>query len=85
MRENTNHAARELSRRRSGSDEILLLWHPDSQQVELAVRDVETGVGSSLEVAPSSANDAFNHPYAYLAGHDTLDRVIRVEEAIVDG
>ena len=59
--------ARELAQRQSGSDEVLLLWHPDSERVELAVRDVETGAGFQLEVPPASAVDAFYHPYAYAA------------------
>jgi hypothetical protein len=31
------------------------------------VRDVATGVGFNLEVAPDSALDAFHHPHAYAA------------------
>ena len=58
---------RELAQRQSGSDEVLLLWHPDSERVELAVRDVETGAGFQLEVPPARAVDAFYHAYAYAA------------------
>jgi hypothetical protein len=58
---------RELASRLSGADEILLLWHPACEQVEVSVRDVATGVGFHLEVAPGSALDAFHHPYAYAA------------------
>jgi hypothetical protein len=64
---------RELAQRLSGSDEILLLWRPRCERVEISVRDVATGVGFHLEVAPGSALDAFHHPYAYaasLGGHD---------------
>jgi hypothetical protein len=61
--------ARELAQRRSGTDEVLLLWHPDSERVELSVRDVATGAGFQLEVPPASAVDAFYHPYAYGAWH----------------
>lgn len=60
-------AARELAQRQSGTDEVLLLWYPDDNRVEVFVRDVETGVGFHLEVAPARANDAFYHPYAYAA------------------
>ena len=49
------------------NDEILLLWKPLCEQVEIAVRDVETGIEFHLEVAPGSALDAFHHPYAYAA------------------
>jgi hypothetical protein len=58
---------RELARRLSGADEVRLLWHPGCEQVEVSVRDVATGVGFSLEVAPGSALDAFHHPHAYAA------------------
>jgi hypothetical protein len=64
---NVEIAARELAQRVSGTDEVLLLWHPESDQVEVFVRDVETGVGFHLDVAPGTAIDAFNHPYAYVA------------------
>lgn len=58
--------ARELAQRQSGSDEVLLLWHPDSTRVELVVRDTSTGVSVLVEIAPASAIDAFYHPYAYM-------------------
>jgi hypothetical protein len=61
--------ARELAQRRSGTDEILLLWHPDSERLVLFVRELATGAGFHLEVAPGSAIDAFYHPYAYAARH----------------
>jgi hypothetical protein len=58
-------AARELAQRISGTDEVQLFWHPDSKRVEVSVRDVDTGAGFHVEVAPGSAMDAFYHPYAY--------------------
>jgi hypothetical protein len=58
---------RELAQRLSGSEEILLLWNCRDGQVELSVRDVETGIGFNLEVAPGNALDAFRHPYVYVA------------------
>ena len=58
-------AARELALRLSGTDEVQLLWHPPSDCIELSVRDLETGAGSQIAVAPSRAVDAFYHPYAY--------------------
>ena len=60
-------SARELAQRQSGTDEVLLLWYPDDDRVEVFVRDVETGVGFHLEVAPARAIDAFYHPFAYAA------------------
>lgn len=58
---------KELARRLSGADEILLLWNPRDGHVEVSVRDVATGVGFDLEVAPGNALDAFHHPFAYAA------------------
>ena len=60
-------AARELAQRLTGTDEVLLLWHPGSERVEVTVRDVETGVGFRLEIAPEAAIEAFYHPFAYVA------------------
>jgi len=58
---------KELAQQFSGGEEIQLLWDPNGDRVEIAVRDVATGVGFHLEVEPSSAIDAFYHPYAYAA------------------
>jgi hypothetical protein len=57
--------SRELAQRRSGADEVLLLWHPETDRVELSVRDWVTGTGFRVEIAPANAIDAFYHPYAY--------------------
>jgi hypothetical protein len=77
--------ARELARRLSGPDEVLLLWHPESERVELSVRDLVTGGGFHLEVAPDSAIDAFYHPYAYMAWRENSERVIHAEATGVGG
>jgi hypothetical protein len=74
-----NAPTRELTQRLSGADEVLLLWHPDIDRVELSVRDVVTGSSFHIEVAPGKAIDAFYHPYAYAAGRN------RDEATIVDG
>lgn len=58
---------RELARRLSGTVEVLLLWHPEIERVELSVFDPATGASFQFEVAPANAIDAFNHPYAYAA------------------
>jgi hypothetical protein len=76
---------RELAQRLSGTEEVLLLWHPASNRVELSVRNRETGVGFEIEVAPGSAIDAFYHPYAYVAKHEDWYPVDRAETTIVDG
>lgn len=64
--------ARELARRRSGTDEIALLWHPEVDRVEVSVRDVSTGTALHIDVAPGNALDAFTHPYAYVAADDVV-------------
>jgi hypothetical protein len=64
--------ARELAQRRSGTDEVLLLWHPESDRVELTLHDSVTGASFQIDVAPGDAIDAFYHPYAYMAGRDRL-------------
>jgi hypothetical protein len=76
---------RELAQRRSGTDEILLLWRPEIDRVELFVRDVATGAGFLIEVEPCRAIDAFHHPYAYAPRGGKSRRVLRSEKTIVDG
>jgi len=71
-------AARELAQRLSGKHEVLLLWYPDTNRLELSVRELATGEGFRLEVAPGSAIDAFYHPYAYVARRENTDRVVPV-------
>jgi hypothetical protein len=68
--------ARELAQRLSGTDEVLLLWHPETDRVEILVRDLATGACIQIEVAPGSAIDAFHHPYAYVARREHADRVV---------
>src|SRR5215203_2974908 len=75
---------RELAQRRSGTDEILLLWRPEIDRVELFVRDVATGAGFLMEVDPGRAMDAFHHPYAYAPRRGKSRGVLR-SETIVDG
>jgi len=63
--------ARELAQRLTGVVEVILLWHPDVDSVELALRDLETGTRCRIDVAPEHAIDAFYHPYVYAtACHD---------------
>jgi len=65
--------------------EVLLLWHPELDRVELSVRDLATGAGFDIEVAPGDAIDAFDHPYAYAARRENSHRVGGDERTIVDG
>jgi hypothetical protein len=75
---------RELAQRQSGTDEVLLLWHPESKRIELSVRDLATGASVDFEVTPGSAIDAFYHPFAYLAWRESSNHV-RAETTSVDG
>ena len=59
--------ARELAQRRSGEVDVLLLWHPESDRIELCVLDLATAVSVHVDVAPDKALDAFDHPYAYVS------------------
>ena len=63
--DNMSPTIRELAQRLSGTEEILLLWHPESERVELSIRDVATGASFDVEVDPDRAIDAFYHPYVY--------------------
>jgi hypothetical protein len=76
---------RELAQRLSGGDEVLLLWHPDSDRVELAVRNLATGAGCQIEVAPADALDAFRHPFAYAARREPSACASRERTTIVGG
>jgi hypothetical protein len=65
--ERLTEPARELAQRLSGTVEVLLLWHPESNRVELSVSDLATGTAFEIDVPPANAMDAFYHPYAYAA------------------
>jgi len=84
-RERLRAPTRELAQRLSGADEVLLLWHPESDRVELAVRNLATGAGCQIEVAPADAIDAFYHPFAYAGRCEPSDRINRQETTIDDG
>ena len=78
-------ATRELAQRQSGTVEVLLLWHPEFDRVELSVRDLATGAGFHIQVAPDDAIDAFYHLDAYAASRENSDRLDRDETSVVDG
>jgi hypothetical protein len=76
---------RELTQRLSGTAEVLLLWHPDGERVELAVRDLAAGTDFQMDVAPVDALDAFHHPYAYAARRESSYRIVHAGATIDDG
>ena len=83
--ERTRAPTRELAQRLTGGDEVLLLWHPESDRVELAIRNLATGADCQIEVAPADAMDAFHHPFAYAGRCEPSDRINRQETTIDDG
>jgi hypothetical protein len=76
---------RELAQRRSGANEVLLLWYPKSDRVELAIRNLATGADCQVDVAPRDAIDAFYHPFAYAIECEQSDQGSGEETTIVDG
>jgi hypothetical protein len=60
-------ATRELAQRQTGTLEVILLWHPDSDKLCVRVHDESGGDHFQLEVRPAEAMDVFHHPYAYAA------------------
>jgi hypothetical protein len=58
---------RELAVRESDGVHVLLLWHPDENEVTVSVEDARVGDRFQIAVAPDRALDAFYHPYAYAA------------------
>jgi hypothetical protein len=75
---------RELARRLSGTEEILLLWYPATGRVAISIRDIATGASFHLEVARGRAIDAFYHPYAYVTAREHSNRVLRTVATIDD-
>jgi hypothetical protein len=84
-RECLSAPTRELAQRLSGTVEVLLLWHPEIERVDLSVHDPTTGTGFHVEVAPSDALDAFYHPYAYAPRSESSHCADRAETTIADG
>jgi hypothetical protein len=58
---------RELAARESEGINVLLLWHPGSDDLTVSVEDVRIGECFQLAVTPDRALDAFYHPFAYAA------------------
>jgi len=60
-----NEESRELAERLSGSVEVLLLWLPASNTVELRIHDMAMRESSRFRVPSGEAMRAFRHPFAY--------------------
>ena len=59
------NTVRELDRRVNEGIDVRLLWSSASDQVVVVVLDTRTDESFEIEVAPSDAMLAFQHPYAY--------------------
>jgi hypothetical protein len=73
---------RELAQRLIGDVEVLLLWHPDTNSLELALHDLAAHAGCRVAVAPEDGIDAFYHPYVYAIACDAHGE--DEEEATID-
>jgi hypothetical protein len=76
---------RELAQRRSGTVEVLLLWHAEIDRVEVSLQDSATDAGFHIEVPPGNALDAFYHPYAYAPSCESPCEVREADNASDDG
>jgi hypothetical protein len=76
---------RELAQRRSGTVEVLLLWHAEIDCVEISLHDSATDGGFHIEVPPGNALDAFYHPYAYASSRESLGEVGEADKTSDDG
>ena len=57
----------ELAHRENDGIAVTLLWHTETEQLTVSVRDWRTGAGFDLAAAARNAMDVFHHPYAYAA------------------
>jgi hypothetical protein len=56
---------RELDRRMTGGVEVTLLWNRPENSLIVSMSDTAHRVQVQFGVEPSTARDAFNHPYRY--------------------
>ena len=59
----------ELDHRVSAGLEVALLWSRSASKLVVSVVDTMTGERFELPVRRDEALEAFNHPFAYAAGH----------------
>jgi hypothetical protein len=65
---------RELAYRNCDGLEVSLLWRPADDTPLVSVRDHRTHTAVQFSVAPGSALDAFNHPFAYAPADSPASR-----------
>jgi hypothetical protein len=78
-------STRELAQRRSGTVEVLLLWHAEIDRVDVSLHDSATDAGFHIQVPPGNALDAFYHPYAYAPRCESLCEAGEADKASDDG
>jgi hypothetical protein len=61
----TDTRERELDYREGDGLEVALVWYPDRDEIAVKVLDTRTGERFEIPVDPTSARDAFEHPFAY--------------------
>jgi hypothetical protein len=59
----------ELDRRVNAGLEVALLWSRSASKLMVSVVDTMTGERLEFPVGREDAFDAFQHPFAYAAGH----------------
>jgi hypothetical protein len=64
--------ARELDYREDDGLEVTLVWYPANDAIAVKVLDTRTGERFEFPVDPTSAGDAFHHPFAYATEVDEL-------------
>jgi hypothetical protein len=58
-------AVRELDRRVNDGFDVRLLWDSETGRVFVAIEDERYGEWITMDVDPSDALEAFQHPFAY--------------------
>jgi hypothetical protein len=68
-----NAFPRELDSRTADGITVTLSWHSTTDRITVLVANEADDELLELEVAPSEALEAFNHPYAYAEFRGSLD------------
>jgi hypothetical protein len=66
-KESSSSGPQELARRVRGAVEVTLFWVPGAAKATVSVWNWASGACLQLDVEPSRARYAFDHPYAYAA------------------
>jgi hypothetical protein len=56
---------RELDRRSNDGIDVTLFWESQTDRLFIALEDHRSGGSLEIDVEPSEALEAFQHPYAY--------------------